>query len=104
MKAAGTATALLTVVLAGCTRNTYDIELNPVGDSLERELTVKQVNTASADSPAAFDDEARRIAREYQVPAPTPGKTHVFRGTFSGRMPSDIGGSGTFTRWETSFG
>lgn len=96
--------ALVAVTLAGCTRNVYDVELAPAGSSLERKLTVKQQNIPESDPPNAFENEMRRIAEAYGVAAPTPGKSHVFRGRFTGRMPNDVGGYGTFTRWDTPLG
>ena len=91
---------LLAVILCSCTRNDYDIELNRVGNSLERKLTLRQQTRGESDAPTAFDDEVKRISKEYHVPPPAPGKAHVFRGSFTGRMPSDVGAYGTFAHWD----
>jgi len=98
--------ASLAVLLAGCVRNSYEVELVPAGSSLDRKLTVRQQSRGS-DAANAFDGEVRKIAREYRVappPPPAAAKTHEFQGRFAGRMPRDVGGYGTFTHWETPFG
>ncbi len=95
---------LLAMTLCGCTRNVYEIELSRAGNALERKLTVRQQSRGESDPPVAFDDEVMHIAEEYHLPAPAPGKSHVFRGSFAGRMPDDVGGYGTFTQWDSPLG
>ena len=92
---------LLAVLLSGCIQNEYGIELAPAGDSLERKLTSKLSNHESA---VAVDDEVKRLAREYHVAPPARDTTYRFQGRFAGKMPSDVGGSGIFTRWNTPLG
>jgi hypothetical protein len=91
----------MTIALGGCIENEYDVELVPAGKSLERKLTVRR-HGGNADVFAP--DEAQRLAKEYDVAPHAPAREHVFRGSFSGLMPSDVGGHGTFTRWETRLG
>src|SRR5262245_10537156 len=101
-----TCLASLAVLLAGCVRNSYEVELTPAGSSLDRKLTVRQ-QTRGADPANAFDVEVRKIAQEYRVAPPRPpaaAKTHEFQGRFAGRLPRDVGGYGTFTHWETELG
>jgi hypothetical protein len=93
--------ALIAVAFAGCIENEYSIELVPTGKMLDRKVTVRR-HGGNADFVSERD--VQRLAKEYQVARPEPAKEHVFRGTFSGQMPSDVGGQGTFTRWETSLG
>ena len=91
----------MTIALGGCIQNEYDIELVPAGKSVERKLTVRRLGgNADVFSP----DEAQRLAKEYDVAPPAPAREHVFRGSFSGLMPVDVGSYGTFTRWETPLG
>ena len=94
----------LAVMVGGCARNVYEIELDPAGDSLERTLTVKLQGQSKSDPPNGSEQEARRIAAEYHAAAPGVGNTHVFSGRFAGRMPNDVGGSGTYTHWDTPLG
>jgi hypothetical protein len=98
--------AWLAVILAGCVRNSYEVEVAPVGGSLDRKLTVRQQTRGSG--PAnAFDEEVRKIAAEYRVappPPPAAAKKHEFQGRFAGRLPQDVGGYGTFMHWETELG
>jgi len=44
------------------------------------------------------------LSEEYHVAPPAPAKSHIFRGRFSSRMPNDVGGHGSFTRWDTPLG
>jgi hypothetical protein len=95
---------LLAMMLCGCTRNVYEIELSRDGNALERKLTVRQQSRGESEPPAAFDGEVKHIAQIYHVAPPASGKSHVFRGSFAGRMPDDVGGYGTFTQWDTPLG
>ena len=96
--------AIFAMGIGGCTRNEYELTLSPAGNSLERALKVKHVTSQGSYDPAAFDEEMRQIAEGYHADAPDSATAHVFRGSFAGRMPKDVGGYGTFTRWDTSLG
>jgi hypothetical protein len=85
-------------VFSGCIENEYDVKLTPVGDSLERVLTVEHSRAAVS------DDDVKHLSEEYHVRPPASARSHVFRGRFSGRMPNDVGGHGSFARWDTPLG
>jgi len=90
--------AVLGATLAGCVQNEYDIELTPAGKFLERNVTIRR------HGPEGSADELQRLGKEYNVPPPAPAKMHAFQGRFAGRTPDDVGGFGTFTRWDTALG
>lgn len=98
--------ALLIVSGAGgCSTYQYEIVLRPDGDAIERQLTCwkEQTNTASLED---FPRERlERIATAYSTqPAAKLNQKHSFKGRFVGKMPADVGGSGTYVRWTCSFG
>jgi hypothetical protein len=96
---------LLAAVAGGCARNVYDIELDPAGNTLGRKLTVRQQSRGDSDGPEAFHEEVNRIAAEYGAAAPRSAQVHVFRARFfSGKLPNDVGGSGSFSHWDTPLG
>jgi len=95
------------VAVAGCQVRKYELEMTPREGQVERKLTVfeqrsdgdKQVDVAVGDS------ELARIASQYGVAAPqSGGPKHTFAKEFAGRLPDDVGGCGTYTRWSTSLG
>lgn len=92
------------VAAAGCVDNDYNIHLEPAGNALDRKLTVRPSSRPVGDAPADLDESQARIAREYRTESPKIAKSYVYRGRFAGRMPTDVGGYGTFTRWETPLG
>jgi hypothetical protein len=103
-------------LLAGCSRNVYEIEMRPKGDALERELTAWHEGGSSAAEGAAGAkpdekvqplslDELKRIAAAYGEAVPKrEAKKYRFSGTFRGALPGDIGGAGSFTRWQSPLG
>lgn len=93
--------ACLTVLvgaLAGCVQNKYDVELTPVGEKLQRRIHIKR------QGPAATPEELQRLATAYSADVPGTPKVQEFENSFAGRLPDDIGGHGTYTRWETPLG
>lgn len=93
--------ACLTVLvgaLAGCVQNEYEVELTPVGEKLQRRIHIKRLG------PAATPDELQRLATAYSTDLPGNPKVQEFENSFAGRLPDDIGGHGTCTRWETPLG
>lgn len=93
--------------LVGCQVRRYELEMTPREGQLERRLTVfeqRQDGEKSVDV-AVEDKELARIAAEYGVEPPkSGGPRHTFSQTFAGRLPDDVGGFGTCTRWATSLG
>lgn len=93
--------ACLTVLvgaLGGCVQNEYEVELTPVGEKLQRRIHIKRLG------PAATPEELQRLATAYSADLPGDPKVQEFKNSFAGRLPDDIGGHGTYTRWETALG
>ena len=99
-----TLTALAT---AGCEANHYEIVLEPDGKEIKRELTCWRSRSANEETNVvAFpDDELNRIAVAYgaAIPSQTTAK-HKFVSTFTGQMPKDVGGSGSYSQCSSPFG
>lgn len=89
---------VLVGALAGCVQNEYDVELTPVGEKLQRRIHIKRLG------PAATPEELQRLATAYSADLPENPKVQEFENSFAGRLPDDIGGHGTYTRWETPLG
>jgi hypothetical protein len=95
------------VALVGCQVRTYELEMTPREGQLERRLTVFEQRPDGEKSVevAVEDKELARIAAEYGVAPPkSGGPRHAFSQEFAGRLPDDVGGFGTYTRWATSLG
>lgn len=95
------------VALAGCQARKYELEMTPREGQLERKLTVfeqRKDGEKWVDVPVE-DGELARIAAQYGVDVPkSGGPRHSFLQKFAGRLPDDVGGYGTYTRWSTSLG
>ena len=101
--------ALLIAFVMGCNTDHYEYEITliPKGEALERQLIcwrkhTSQVQTRIISFPKA---ELQRIAAAYETPPPVPqGNKCNFATEVTASTPNDVGGSGTFTHWETSLG
>lgn len=94
------------VVIGGCGRTVYEVDLRPDGRAMTRTLSLMRVDSDESSSPAAIpDDEELRLRKLY-----ADGKTDResgrvrFTATFTGKMPADVGGSGSFDFFDTSLG
>jgi hypothetical protein len=103
--------AALTVLVTGCPHDEYTVDLQPHGNAIERTLTFFRVDGMSSnDTPnyQPFDtNQLLTITALYPPDAVTESSNHwnwTARGTFAGRMPSDIGGAGTYSNYTTSLG
>lgn len=100
--------AMLTALaITGCGANRYDIEIRPTGETFQRQLTCWREQAANEKNKVvAFpEDELRRIAVAYNAAVPRQKtKKHRFASVFSDQMPNDVGGSGTYTHWNTPLG
>lgn len=95
------------VAVAGCQVRKYELEMTPREGQLERKLTVFEQRKDGAKwvDVAVEDGELARIAAQYGVDVPkSGGPRHSFSQKFAGRLPDDVGGYGTYTRWSTSLG
>ena len=79
------------VVLAGCEEYTYEITMSPAGDQVVRRVV------CSKNMPQAV---LGKLAKLY--PQRTGERT--FEGKFSGELPKDVGGAGTYHCFMTSMG
>ncbi len=98
---------LVSLAFLGCEANRYEIEMKPDGEKVQRELTVwRERNVDKKTELIVFPvDELSKIAEEYHSAIPNKKREkHKFVGNFTGAMPSDIGGSGSYTHWATPFG
>jgi hypothetical protein len=94
--------AFLVLAAMGCDTKTYQIDLRPTGDKIQRRLTVSRRNNDLADPDRP---EVVRIARAYGVPTPRlPAKRLSLTGTFSNALPKDLGGDGHFVHFDSPFG
>jgi hypothetical protein len=83
------------LVISGCQRRQYEIELKPVGSKLERRFTFKGTLDRA---------ELERISKAYGLGKRLPSTSSSVQGSFSGRMPQDVGGAGDYVRYESSLG
>jgi hypothetical protein len=100
---------MLAVLVTGCPRNEYIVELIPHGDTIERRLTFYRADGSDSNgvpSYQAFDaDELAAITRFYPSTAVQHnGNRHLAVARFGSAMPADIGGAGSFTNVSTTLG
>jgi hypothetical protein len=90
----------------GCTANRYEIELSPAAEGVERSLTCWRSDATDPQRIRTFPDtELQQIAAAYGVPVGDQvAEKQEFKGLFAEAMPNDVGGSGSYRRWETSLG
>lgn len=98
--------AVIGLLAIGCTSERFEIELKPQGDQFERTLKVsRQTSGPKGGLQAIPDTEVERLTREYFGNAPqVDGIVHRFRGVFQDRAPQDVGGFGTWKRWDSPLG
>lgn len=89
---------ILVGTLLGCVQNEYVVELTPVGEKLQRRIRIQRLG------PAATPDELQSLAAAYSADVPGNPKVQEFENAFAGRLPDDIGGHGSYTRWDTPLG
>lgn len=90
----------------GCTTTVYVVDLTPAETGLRRTFSVEE---ASGDDrnprrPSNPEDRERLVAAyglELEVDDPLPDK---LSGVFTGRMPNDVGGFGSYHQLESPFG
>ena len=99
--------ALLAALAIGCQANQYEIKLTPKANSLDRQLTCwREHRSQDKTQVVSFpEDELEQIAGAYAAPVPVDkAKKHQFSAEFAADMPDDVGGSGSYTHWETPLG
>ena len=99
---------LVVVAATGCEERTYEIDLKPRGDTLERHLTLKRTDLPNHTPKSLTADdrpELERIARAYHARTPSlPKRDLAFSGAFGSVLPQDIGGDGHYVHYESPFG
>ncbi len=104
------ALAAMALVVAGCPRNQYIVELNPRGDRIERTLVFYRedgvnTNTGAPNYQPLGAGEFAAITALYPAQGLTnDGGRHVVRGEFTSELPDDVGGAGAYTNLTTSLG
>lgn len=100
----------MALVVTGCPRNQYFVELKPKGDVMQRTLTFYRedgVNTNTGlPNYQAFDaGELAAITALYPAPGLTnEGLRYIARGEFIKELPNDMGGAGSYTHLTNSLG
>lgn len=96
------------VATLGCTRDVYELKLEPGEKGLARTLTVW--NEPTSPSPTAplnrlKAEKLKLLGELYPERTTTDADIRqTFRGTFSDKMPADIGGSGTYETFDSPLG
>lgn len=97
--------ALYAVLLAGCSTKHYEITMTPKGDRVERTLAVAQTSGSDTNFTPVDADELSRIAAAFQQDVPAAVNRHFrFQSLFSHALPNDVGGHGTYVRWDSPCG
>ncbi|MCA9177412.1 MAG: hypothetical protein KDB14_23165 [Planctomycetales bacterium] len=92
---------LIAASLTGCTRSEFDLQLEPKGGELSRELTIAGGDPGSA--PRLTADEAQRLETIYGKRPGGGGPFQVAK-SFRRDLPDDVGGKGAYVYWESSLG
>ncbi len=97
---------VLAVAVTGCPSNEYTVRMTPHGRVLHRELTFARTDNGGPSRSEPFpSNRLAAIERCYPPGAMrSAGKEHLIQGDFAGRLPNDVGGSGSYTNIATSLG
>ena len=107
------ALAALSLVLTGCPRNEYIVQLQPAGAALERTLVFYRADGVKSNgipNYGSFDTNAlTAIAAQYPAQNPPLNLTngygrHELQGEFTNALPADVGGAGAYIHLPTSLG
>jgi hypothetical protein len=103
------ATVLSSALSAGCAGDAYLLELTPDGAGFQRQLTAWQVGAGSSDQQTRIRpidaQQLEHLERIYGSSTTIEdGKKLVFTRRFSDKMPADIGGYGSWMRYESPLG
>ncbi len=102
--------SVLLVLLSGsseCAHNRFEIEMKPAGDGLQRTLVVTRQGGEDKTVPA---EVLARLAEAYPADGARPGgathegDVHRYTGTFTGSLPQDVGGSGSYRVFASKLG
>src|SRR5208282_1625724 len=101
--------ATLCVLLTGCPHNDYTVELNPKSNLVERVVIFYRADGSNSNGIPNYQtfpsNELAAITRIYSPAAvKQDGQLYIAKGEFSGQLPNDIGGVGSYTNLTTSLG
>src|SRR5271165_3224230 len=101
--------AVMALLVTGCPRNKYVVELVPRGDVIERTLVFHREDGTNSEGAPNYQkfpaDELAAINALYPASGITnDGWRHVARGEFGVNQPHDVGGAGTYSNFATSLG
>ena len=99
----------LTLLVTGCPHNVYEIDLVPQGQAVKRQLIFYAEDGTDAQGLAVYKNfgtqELARITRLYPAGAVSSnGFRHTATSEFTGALPSDVGGAGTYSQVTTTLG
>ncbi|SPE59187.1 conserved hypothetical protein [Verrucomicrobia bacterium] len=99
----------LVLLVTGCPHNQYIVEMIPHGDVIERKLVFYRedgVNTNGTPNYQSFPlDELALIGKCYpRGSLKREGERHTATGRFSGVLPGDAGGGGSYARFSNTLG
>ena len=101
---------MLCALLTGCPADDYTVEMQPVaGGGVERTLTFYRADgNDSKENPNYQDFPSNELAAITSLypegSTKVDGKRYTASGIFSGALPADVGGSGSYTNFVTSLG
>ena len=99
---------LLTALLTGCPHNDYTVDLTPRGQGVERTLVFYRADGETNGVPKyeSFpSNELASITAAYPAGAVTrAGEAYAARGEFSGSLPGELGGAGSWKTATSSLG
>lgn len=100
--------ALVGLTAGGCTRDVYELKLEPGAKGLTRTLTVwNEPFTPTPNTPnnRLKPEKLKPLGELYPERTTTDADIRqTFRGTFTEKMPADIGGSGTYESYDSPLG
>jgi len=115
---------LLSLTAISCDYDAYEIKMTPQGDTMVREVAVMRATkdqspqpasgpapsapataaSAPASQPQVSPEALARLTKAYGSEGKRVDEKHVFTGRFKGKMPDDVGNSGTYTVVATEMG
>ena len=99
------AMAWATLLLAGCARHVYQIEIIPEDGAFRRVVTCWEERGHDPPEVAPLPEEQlQRLEAIYGKPQTVEDGKRRFEGRFQDATPNDVGGAGSYTHWTTSLG
>lgn len=93
------------IAICGCASTVYKVDLRPDGRAMTRTLSLMGVTDDSSTPASITGDEERRLGKLYAAGQTDRDAGNIrFTATFTGKMPADVGGSGSLDFFDTSLG